>query len=208
VGSPAIVWLDYDDAFSAWMLEDLDHVVSLCQPPTMLLVTLNVHPGHDQDRRGRFIDALPSPERLPRWAQTDADLGPETKRRGWGNAVREVCTDQLNTALLDRGSPGLTYEQVFHFRYADGAPMLTFGGLLSAGGSDVCNFGNLPYCRDGDRAFVIKPPVVTLREGLALEAMLPGVPGTPVGLPGVDAAEVEAFRVLYRYLPSFADVDL
>lgn len=205
---PAVLWLDYDDPFQDWMLTDLDHVVSLCRPPTMLIVTVNVHPGSDEGRRERFIEMMPSPERLPRWARTDADLGHETNRRGWGNAVREVLGDQIKAAVLDRGEPGLTYEQVFHFRYSDGAPMATFGGLISVTGAHACNFDKLPYYRAGDRAFTIKPPVVTLREGLTLEAMLPDSPAKPVQLRGVDAADVKAFRDLYRYLPSFADVDL
>jgi hypothetical protein len=206
---PAIVWLDYDDPFQDWMLEDLDHVVSLCLPPTMLIVTVNVHPGLEEGRRERFIAGLPSSERLPHWAKTDADLGHESSRRGWANGVREVFGDQISAALLDRGEPGLAYEQVFHFRYADGAPMATFGGLIAGTGSGgACNFANLRYYRAGDRAFSIKPPVVTLREGLALEAMLPDDPASRVQLRGIDPTEVKAFRELYRYLPAFADVDL
>lgn len=205
---PAILWLDYDDPFEEWMLEDVDHIVARCQSPTMLLVTVNVSPGPNEGRRDRFIDRLPSPERLPRWVARDADLGGETARRGMANAVREVFLDQINAALLDRGDSQLTYEQVFHFRYADGAQMATFGGLISAVGAAACNFSNLPFCRDGAQAFTIKPPVLTLREGLALEALLPDEPAEPAQLPGIAATEVQAFRNLYRYLPSFADVDL
>jgi len=207
---PAVVWLDYDDKFRSWMFEDVDHVVSACQDPTLLLFTLNVSPGSDpgDGRRAEFAERLGSEDRLPRWARRDSDLGAEIKNRGMANAVREVMTDQIEAALVDRGDPALRYEQVFHFRYSDGAPMATFGGLLSSAGGGDCHFDNLPFYKPAGTPFVIQPPVVTLREGLALEALLPDTPVDPARLPRLTKPEVKAFRELYRYMPSFVDAEI
>lgn len=204
---PAVVWLDYNDKFRSWMFEDVDHVVSECVDPTLLLFTMNVMPGPDDGRRAELAERLGSEDRLPKWARRDSDLGSEFKGRGMANAVREVMTDQIQAALVDRGDP-LRYEQVFHFCYSDGAPMATFGGLLSSAGVADCHFDNLPFYRPAGSPFVIQPPVVTLREGLALEALLPDRPVDPARLPGLTKPEVEAFRELYRYLPSFVDADI
>jgi hypothetical protein len=206
---PAVVWLDYDDKFRSWMFEDVDHVVSACQDPTLLLFTFNVSPGPDEGRRADFVERLGSEDRLPRWAKRDSDLGPDLRgRRGMANAVREVMTDQVEAALLDRGGTAMRYEQVFHFRYADGAQMATVGGLLSSAGGAACHFDNLPFYRPDATPFHIQPPVVTLREGLALEALLPDTALDPAHLPGLTKAEVASFRELYRYLPSFVDAEI
>lgn len=207
---PATVWLDYDDRFQSWMFEDVDHIVAACADPSLLLFTLNVSPGPDpgEGRRDNLAGRLGSEDRLPKWAKRDSDLGGELGPRGMANAVREVLSDQVEAALIDRGDPALRYEQLFHFRYADGAPMVTFGGLLSSAGAADCHFENLPFCRKGATPFVIQPPVVTLREGLALEALLPDTPIDPAVLPGLTKPEVKAFRQLYRYLPSFVDAEI
>ena len=55
---------------------------------------------------------------------------------------------------------------------------------------------------------MIQPPVVTLREGLVLEALLPDTPIDPARLPGLTKLEVKAYRELYRYLPSFVDAEI
>jgi len=204
---PAIVWLDYDDVFHQWMLQDVDHIIANCVCPTVLLFSVNVSPGNEEGRRKELVDRVGSEDRLPTWARRDTDLGGEPNRRGMANAIREVMTDQIQSALSDRGDKDRGYEQLFHFRYSDGASMLTFGGVLSSGSTADCNFSSLPFYRPSNRPFVIKVPVITLREGLQLEALLPGH-HQPTRLPGVSSAEVETFKLLYRYLPSFVDADL
>ncbi len=78
---PAVVWLDYDDKFRSWMFEDVDHVVSACADPTLLLFTLNVSPGTEpgDGRRAELAERLGSEDRLPKWARRDSDLGAELK---------------------------------------------------------------------------------------------------------------------------------
>ncbi len=205
---PAAVWLDYDDNFQSWMFEDVDHVISACADPTLLLFTMNVSPGPEDGRRAELAERLGSADRLPTWAKRDWDLGAETGPRGMANAVREVMTDQIEAALIDRGERDLHYEQLFHFRYSDGAPMVTFGGLVSSAGATACQFESLPFYKKAAKPFVIQPPVLTLREGLALEALLPDTPVDPARLPGLTKPEIKAFKDLYRYLPSFVDAEI
>lgn len=89
--------------------------------------------------------------------------------------------------------------------------MLTVGGLLADEGQHAlvagCAFQQLPFVRGGAAPFVIAPPNLTYREIRHLDAQLPHG-GAPIGAPGVAAADVEAYALLYRHFPTFAESEM
>ncbi len=209
--SPAIVWLDYDSTIDGDSIADVEHVISAAAAGSVLLVTLNVQPpkiGQDGDRVAWLRSLLE--DRLPVSVTKDAQLGGGKL----GDVSRRVMLDAVELALTDRNGPlpadqKLRFRQLFHFRYADGAQMMTIGGMLHRDdeAQAVDNaFSDLPQLRSGADPLSLQTPVLTPREILHLTAQLPG--GDPVASPGVPSADVAAFAQLYRYYPSYRDIAL
>ncbi|MFF4825792.1 O-methyltransferase [Streptomyces sp. NPDC001312] len=207
---PSFVWLDYDDVFGGWMLDDLNIITASACSPTVFAISVNVEPGENEGRFERFKQEV-GVELLPDGVTKDASLGGSRM----GDAVREAINSAISSVLSDRngvlnGEDAIEYRQLFNFRYKDGARMLTVGGLLHAAGlSDrvgECNFEGLPFVSSGEEIFEITVPKLTVREALHLDAQLPS--GKPLQAQGVPPSEIAAYSRLYRYLPSFVDVDL
>ena len=86
---------------------------------------------------------------------------------------RSIGTNEIQDVLNDRNSPmdddkHLHYDQLFNFHYADGARMLTFGGLIADGADrarfDPVGLSKLDYVRTSDDPYEIETPTLTLRE--------------------------------------------
>jgi hypothetical protein len=205
---PSVVWLDYDDQFDAFMLSDINTIVTLASFPCVLIISVNVEPGGPDGRRARLLEH--AGDLLPRAVKSDADLGGAKL----GNAIKSILVQGIQLALADRNgvrsSDPVQYEQIFHFRYADGAKMLTIGGLLfPASEQDEianCDFHALPHVRRGDDSFDITVPKLTVRETLNLDSQLP-TDGS-IQTPGVSRTELDLYAQLYRYLPSYVDIEL
>lgn len=210
---PTVVWLDYDSAIEPHVFDDINHVVSACTPPTLLLLTLNVNSGRDVGRLDRFRNLIGT-DNVPDWVTSDADLGQGVD--GMARAVRELITNAVTDVLTDRNAPEqdeerLRYRQLFNFRYADGSQMLSIGGLLYRTAEEhrvtECNFDDLPFVARGEQPYVITVPLLTFRETLLLDSKLPAAPD-PTEFPGVEQDEIDAYARLYRYLPVYVDADL
>ena len=106
----------------------------------------------------------------------------------------------------------MDYRQVFNFQYADGARMATIGGIIfessRAGEIDSCAFADFGYVRDDDRAYLIDPPVLTLREIRHLDSQLPIPSPAKLRAKGLNAEECKRYAELYRYFPHFVDAEV
>ena len=96
--------------------------------------------------------------------------------------------------------------------YQDGSPMITVGGMLSAPGTleAIRNAvrNSRWRCRPGK---VIRAPHLTIREALALQAMLPSAESLTrqqVQDAGFDLKEeqIQVYEEYYREYPNFAEV--
>lgn len=209
--SPAIIWLDYDGTIDGDSIADIEHVISAATPGSVLLVTLNVQPPKIEQDGDRVVWLKRLLEhRLPASVTKDAQLDGGKL----GDVSRRVMLDAVELALTDRNGPlptdqKLRFRQIFHFRYADGAQMMTIGGVLhrddEAHAVDDA-FSDLPQLRLGVAPLSLRTPVLTPREILHLTAQLPG--SDPAESPGLPNADVEAFSQLYRYYPSYRDIAL
>jgi hypothetical protein len=133
---------------------------------------------------------------------------------GWGTAkvYYQIIADTIKNAVSDRGvADGTTYRQLLHFHYADGAKMLTVGGLLCRSEDttafDVAGFDKLFFVRRGADPFVIKVPVLTFREMRYLDQLLPhGRARIPKDL--FPESDIDEYAIIYRYFPMYAETDL
>jgi hypothetical protein len=209
-GTPSIVWLDYNARLGDDVFSDVATIVGNATPPCVLFVTVNVDPQAATGRFQRFSDAVGA-ERVPPGFNSDHDLN------NWGTAAaaRQVLDDEINRRLDVRNALAdpqeqLSYAQLVHFRYRDGARMLTVGGLIfpSTDHAKVEEAGFLsPYAAQGDAAYEIVVPNLTIREMLHLDQRLART-GTPnFSAIGLSSDEVEEYRKAYKYFPAFVDVE-
>lgn len=208
----SIVWLDYDKKISDAVLSDIDVVISKCTSGTVILFTVSAETPVNQKAPLSQLKSAVDPIRIPPGV-TDDDL------RVWGLArvshkiLRNQIIESLRTRnLLQDESRRLEFRQLFHFRYADGVRMLTVGGILVEVSQvpqvDRCAFGELPFCRSDENAFVIRVPRMTYREQRHLDQQLPVGEAAELTSPGMNAEDLRDYAAVYRYYPTFVDAEV
>lgn len=211
VDEPSIVWLDFDELLRTSMLTDVATVAQGCDPFSVLAVTVLAESGRDDTTRLAELQDRVGKGKVPRAVQSGADLA------GWKTAAvnRKILENEVQRVLRTRNAglrtdDKIVAHQIFNFRYQDDAKMLTVGWLFARNSDreavELMNLGELSYTREGDDAFEIKVPRLTVRESLALDMMLPTPPAA--SLRGVPPADIEAYEQLYRFFPSFVDAAL
>lgn len=209
-----IVWLDNDGGLDLTVLTDVRFVCASALPGSVLVVSVNAMPYRpDPDRdRVELLKERVGEENLPRGI-SDNDLA------GWGTAriFRRIIDNKIIETLNHRNGgraegTKIQYKQLFNFFYADGAKMLTVGGLLYDQGQEPivarCAFEALPFTRTDEDPYHIEVPNLTYRELRHLDAQLPCDPAEPLDAQGVPNEDLERYRKIYRYFPTFAESEL
>lgn len=192
----AITWLDYTDVLTTDILRDVDYVIRVSQPGSVVVVTVN-----------GATTGVALPHRLTNLRENLGhlvdDVGAEADVGGWGPAQiqRQVLQAAAHTASSE--AHGVPLRQLFNFNYADNAKMLTWGGIVSSGALnrtiDSCRFEDLPFVRPGEDAAQIRVPYLTEREGAWLEAEMVGSSSAMPTMKGVVAADIRAFSDVHRW---------
>ncbi len=218
-GRRTIVWLDYDKPLDNKKLGDVTLVASSMKSGSVLIVTVPADPGDVgaaetvAKRRLELLRSRVGPANI-RADVKGADLA------GWGLAsvCRDSIHDRIQKTLSDRNAPlpnesKIKYEQLFNFQYADGAKMVTVGGLFAdVRDSQKLNskhFTDLDFIRTASASgsYRIESPVLTLREIRYLDERLPRLEKSaryPKWLPEDDRRK---YAKIYRYFPAFTEVE-
>jgi hypothetical protein len=212
-GGHNLVWLDYDKPISKEMLTDVATVVKRTGAFSVLMVTVQADPGRDPEKRVNALIERVGREKVPRHVQTGVDLAGERT----AEVSREILTAEVQRTLETRNRPRLrdehvVAEQIFNFRYADEAPMLTVGWILAPQHDRArvveMRLDQPDYTRDGADAFEIAVPKLTVRETLDFDRQLPTTIEAFAVPPGLAIADVEAYLSCYRFFPTFVDAAL
>jgi hypothetical protein len=207
-----IAWMDYDGRLNDSVLADVSFFCDLASSGSVLVITVQAN----SDRRGKRVKKLR--ERIDP-TKTPSDLT-EDALEEWGTAsvYYRILTNEIKTALVHRNGGRDTdqrvqFQQLFHFTYADGAKMLTLGGVLysaaEAASFNKCKFSEkLEFVRAGADAYHLVAPSLTLREVQHLDKQLPSTPAELVSSPSVPAEDLQHYRRLYRYFPRFAESEI
>jgi hypothetical protein len=205
----SILWLDYDYALNASVLDDVRLFVSNPYPGSVLLVTLDARSNPTEEESLDNLKLELGPGKVP------ADV----KRKdldGWGTArlYRRILTNEIAATLADVNGPRpvgskFVYKQLFNFHYADSAPMLTVGGLLYDEGQEAkvqnCSFESLPFIKSDAEEYRIEIPRLTYREIHHLDRQLPCDNWDDLDMPGVPPEDAKKYAKIYRYFPTFAE---
>lgn len=218
---PTIVWLDYDFELCELVLQDVRTVVSkqceqgdsgvivlasvdaeskrLLRPKSVPEDELEDWPEEPIDQFQRLVGAHNTPADLS-IAHLRGDKLAETYRKVYSTAIQSVVTDY----------PGWNYQQLANFRYADGAEMATFGGILFESSQssllEQAAFHRLDFVQGGDAFYRVAAPRLTFREIHALAGCVE-LGECPPNIP-IRASDFEDFKRVYRYFPAFVEAEL
>lgn len=223
-----ILWLDYNDRLNVNILGDIATVFLRATSGSMVVISVNAQPDTEpsKEERDLYQEATGKPfdlgdyrlriakelvgEKLP-VGTSGADLRGQEFARVFRDIIDSAIAEQLSirNAMLPVGKK-IHYRQLFHFRYKDGAQMLTVGGILYRDAEEkvvaACDFDTLPFIRAGAEHFSIKAPCLTAKEIRHLNSQLPARSFLRVRAPGVPDADVKRYVEVYRYFPAFSEV--
>lgn len=205
-----IVWLDYDESLKEYYFDDLSIVLSKSVPGSVVLISCNTklqkqreQPFTNEEFREAFGVHIP------------ADIG-DNCCIGRNSATtlmrmfRQSCESTINErnqALEEK----LRFRPLYFFTYMDGAPMMTYGGIVlpeQFNDADL-NFDGLSFI--GEKKYDIDVPVLTMREAIKLNRVLNDnakEEAEIVSLNILDREGVDKYKELYKYMPNYFDVRL
>jgi hypothetical protein len=200
-----LLWLDYDDVINGDMIADVQTSIARLSAASILLVTVDVEPPGKSDE---------SKEWMRYYEDQVGDLLGKIPRKP-SSFVRDKLTrvniDILRNAIQNAllGRPEIEFAPLFNFVYADGHRMLTIGGMLASTTEKrrlaSCDFGSDPFVRRdfAEDPFHIRVPILTRKERLYLDANMPCRRNWKPKDFEMDPEDIEAYRVAYRYFPSY-----
>jgi len=211
-GAKYIVWLDYDYLLNTEILNEIAGFIYLLSPGSILIITVEAEPRLPLDEDDGEMSGNQREDRLFQILQEQ--LGkyyPGTIRRNLiaRNALPTFFSEILRSRLEEQASKreGLQFFQLFNFKYADGAHMLTVGGMLGNDESakQLRNSGvyNLSFIETGSEPKRISVPPLTVREKQWLERNLRKSLTSSKLAFELDAEFVETFRQFYRHYPTY-----
>ena len=197
---PTVMWLDYTGKADAGRLEEIAVACADLATPSFFAVTTDVSVAREDERLAEFRQLFGNRDAAR--ITKPADLN----RKKYAPLIWSYIDGAIRSGVADR-IDGAQYEQILHMRYADGADMLTVGGLFYADEGDLakCDFDSLDFVRHGAQPYELRVPKLTYRERAALDRLLPDgdLGDAPAGL---ERKDVDDYAVLYRHAPFYVDV--
>lgn len=204
-----ILWLDYDGSLNKNCLSDIATFCAKCPAGSVLIVTINASFDKTSgDFFDRFVDAI-GKENLP-FEITKKDMQGD----GAAKVIRTVIINNIAKTLNGRNGiltkqNKINFKQLFNFVYADGARMVTVGGLLWKNSqADIIKHDpwlGLHYIREDEEQYVINAPHLTLREVQYLESHLPIGASRNIKNDPIPESERNQYEKIYRYYPTFTE---
>jgi hypothetical protein len=168
--APHFVWLDYDTALSEDVVQDLTAAVNVLAADSILLVTVDVEPKHQVE--GEQSEAQRLRTLIRDFPSVFGRYTDRTIRRSdfSYNGLPQLVSDVLGGLFRVEAArrPGFQFLQMLNFVYADGAQMLTIGGVIGTRETSDrfkrSQVMNLPFVTRRRRPVKISVPPLTPRE--------------------------------------------
>lgn len=204
-----LVWLDYDTPLSLAKLADLDGFSQILAPGSVLLITVDAETRH-------LIEAEDGPEDktepgLLRFLNDNfghlliEDIKESNlSKNDFPHLLSKIIRAQVDKSFLAR--PSLKFHQLLNFVYADGAQMITVGGVVdrieAAGELEKSGiFKALEYTSQADELVRISVPPLTIREKQWIDSKLnKGLSGERLD---IDDALLATYVKYYRDYPTY-----
>lgn len=206
----SLVWLDYDGGLASATTGDVEIAVGAMTSGSMIMLSVNAMSDQlkVKDDDGDPVSPITHLIELTGRAGLAAEAHRLT-RNEFPTLVSEILHERIQSAALAR--PGFAYVPIWNFLYADGADMITVGGMVVNEGDAVllakCELDQLPFLT-ATNPFEIRLPMLTDKEKRELDRLLPrDAPINASDLPfELRENELEAYRKFYLEYPLYGEV--
>lgn len=205
-----VVWLDYDDAFSVSMIEDVGTICNKLMSGSMFFISCNYsYRGNTQrEKKESFKSAVGD------FFKDEIEDSRYTNNRIIG-VIRELFNEEVERKLKYRKDvlkKDLKYKQLIFLTYNDGSPMLTIGGIMVDDALEkelesTNIFGEFDFISEGEERFKIDIPKLTYKEMqfILQETPIEDEEYDETRFHGITLEEIKKFRKIYRYYPYFTE---
>lgn len=211
---PHLIWLDYDYTLGVKVLSDCNSALTVMAPGSLLIVTVTAQLSEVE----RASSAAERHERsLKHAAQFNEWFGhilsePVEPRHLTRKRLPQLFADVFRLQFADttraRADADLDFMQIFNYKYADGASMLTFGGIIETP-ERIAHLESGGYLREsfacrGREPMLISVPQLTVREKQWLDQNLRSVEaGLECKEFEIDKESLENYCKFYRHYPTY-----
>lgn len=212
---PYFVWLDYDGWLDKDVLLDVEGFASRLGPGSILVVTVDAEVRLDELWLEETDSVLAREERLceqynETWGKylQRAVAPADVTNSDLPRVVAEVLRVAIGRSVTAR--PDLKFVQLFNYRYADGAQMMTVGGVIADErlSHQIQTSGLLthPGVEPGPVPRAITVPPLTSRERDWIDQRIAN-PLRAEDLPfELEQAMLDAYIRYYRHYPTYRDL--
>lgn len=204
-----LVWLDYDGVLLDSHLQDVSLAATYLSVGSILLVTVDIEPPPNTDTPKQWRDYFTE--------QARDYLDPALGLRDFAKSALPLRNIELIHKAIMAGMAGRTgveFLPMFNFIYKDGHQMLTIGGMFGTPTEKRKIQGSFlaetDYYRDNFKAnpCVISVPRLTRKERHYLDRFMPCPEAwTPPDFE-LSADSVTAYRDIYRFCPTYAELSI
>jgi hypothetical protein len=211
-----LVWLDYDNVLSDYMIRDIILSMSKLASGSILLVTIDTEPpksvGEDGEREMTPVETK---------AYFEAQAGPYLARfskdedyiyENLPNVTMEAVQGAIRFGLT--GIRNKEFFPLFDFLYKDTNRMLTAGGMVGGRSekrkirrSRLRHTGYARFDLSAEPCRISVPPL-TRKEVLYLESYMPANQDWRPSEFELSDEDVSQFRQIYRFFPTYAELFL
>jgi hypothetical protein len=209
---PQIVWLDYDGGLALEQFADFETLAANLSSGDFFFATVNAElhqlKGIKQD--GQELDLEAALRQVVPADTVPQDVEKRLTTVAFPSLVGEIWDSYARSKVLARDA-GLRFLPLLNLTYADGARMVTYGGvLLNDGDRAKVQALNLNQRFDyvaKEVQFALAVPQLTHKEKLELDRLLPtsAAPDAKVLPFELKEGEIEAYWKFYLHYPSFAE---
>lgn len=207
----SLIWLDYDGALDNYMFEDLAILFNKLPIGSIYLMSCNKELKSKET--GQMYTTEQFQEKfdgLVPFSIKASDFSASEDHK----TIKKLFTNLIDKTIKDRNRIGdnITFHQLYNIVYQEnrGAKMFTFGGILTNNETtfEDLNVSDFDFVSNDDSVYKINLPNLTLKEIDLINNYLRNdeEEKTLVDKKIVSLAEINMYKSIYKYLPSFFDV--
>jgi len=212
-----LAWLDYDYGLNEEVLQDISGLLTVLAPGSILIVTVDAEPRLPKDQEDEELSGTERSDRvfdlfrhlLSRFFENGLKRNQVT-RNALPRTLAQSLRLHIDTELARRREIGTKFLQLFNFQYADGAQMLTVGGIVGDEALErrvaASGVRNLPFVQHGDEPFRIAVPPLTLRERHWLERYLEDSTASENIAFELEPEVLDHFKRVARHYPHYHEI--
>ena len=209
-----LVWLDYDNVLSGYMIRDIILSISKLAPGSILLVTIDTEPPMFVNDTGEHV-MNPAETK----AYFEAHAGPYLARFSKDEDYIYENLPKVNIEAVQgairNGLTGISNKEfipLFNFLYKDTNRMLTVGGMVGGRSekrkirrSRLQGTGYARFDLSSEPCIIFVPPL-TRKEVMCLESYMPADDDFRLKEFELSVEDVSQFRKIYRFFPTYAEL--